>query len=225
MKSNKKSIFIVILIAVICVSSYFILSRVVWGLMAFGSSPQIVEDMKSSLSKLPSDALISKLASYNRPYSFFYRSPYPYLSLKILVERREKKAVPLLIGFLKMQNIDRRQTAIWALGVINDKRAIKPLMEIIEKGENNSDYSDALLALATMKYEGAFPYILERAKKPDAYRNGSIAMLEAYGKSECIPILVDIKSRIKDNDPMPRLGRGLADDAIKNIELQNAQKQ
>lgn len=222
MAPKKKSILIAILIIAIALPSYFILSRAVWWVMAFGSSPQIVEDMKSNLNKLPSDVLISKLASYNRPYSFLYRSPYPYLSLKILVERREKNAVPLLISFLKMQNRDRRQTAIWALGVISDERAIKPLMEIIEKGEDNPDYNAALVALATMKYEGAFPYILERAKKPDAYRNGSIAMLEAFGKPECIPILMDIKNRIKDSDPMPKLGRGLVDDAIKRIESQNA---
>jgi hypothetical protein len=221
MQFKKNTIFIIILIIIIAVPSYYALSRLAWWMLAFGSSPQIVDDIKSSLNKLPSDALISKLASYNRPYSFFYRSPYPYLSLEILVDRKEKNAVPMLISFLKMKNKDRRQTAIWALGIINDERAVKPLMDIIKEGEGDSDYDTALMALAKMKYDGALPYVLERAKKPDAYRNGSVAMLEAFGKPEYIPILIDIKNRIKDSDPLPKLGRGLVDDAIKHIESLN----
>ena len=192
MKFKKNTMFIIILIIVMAVPLYSLVSRSVWWILAFGSSPQIVEDMKSSLNKLPSDVLISKLASYNRPYSFFYRSPYPYLSLRILIDRKEQSAVPVLISFLKMQNKDRRQTAIWALGVFNDERAVEPLMEIVKKGEENPDYDTALMALARMKYQDAFPYVLKIAKKDFPKNCAAANLLQAYGNTDCVPILLEI---------------------------------
>lgn len=200
------------IIAIIMIALYPMGCYLYWSILAFGSSPQIVSQMEDSLKKLPSSVLIKKLNSID----FF--SPYPTFAMNILAERKDKDATPALIKLLKSHNKAKRNMATWALSQINDERASEPLMNIVREGEMHPDYHEALLALSVMKYGSAFPYVLKEANKPDAYRNGSVAMLEAFGKPECVPILIDIKNRIKDSDPMPKFGRSLTDDAIKHIE-------
>jgi len=218
MKAIKKRI----VISIICVAAiaivYPLIGFTYWSVLAIGASPKIASDIRTNLEKLPSSQLIRKAQNFCNPYSFFYYSPYQLISIEILVDRREKEAIPMFISFLKCKDINRKKTAIWALGAFKDARAIEHLMDIIKDGEKNPNYVNALMALSDMQYEGAFPYVVERAKKGDAYRNGSIGMLKAFGKSECIPILLDIKNRIKDTDPMAKYGRSRVDDAIAHIK-------
>jgi hypothetical protein len=205
----------------------FVLSPVVsysfWWTTAWlsGGSPKWQAEIEDNYKKLSSKVLIKKLRSYNNLYDPACFGPYSYIALHILVERREKEAVPVVLKFLNSWDKGRRQTAIWALGVIGDDRAINPLMNIVKQGEKHPDYVAALSALSKMKYEGAFKYVIERSRKEDAYRNGSVSMLGDFSKPECIPLLLDMKSRIKDSDPSPKLGRSFIDDAIKHIESQN----
>jgi len=187
-------------------------------MMAYGISPQVTGEIRNDFRQLPSKDLISKIKGFCNPYSLGYFSPYPMAAMDILVERREKEAVPTLLRMLKRYNKNKRRTAIWALGVINDPRAIEPLMNIVKQGERHPNYINALMALSEMKYEGAFPYVVKRAKEHDAYRNGSVGLLKEFGKPECIPILIGIKNRIKNSDPLAKFGKSRIDDAIKEIE-------
>jgi len=213
-KQLKKWIIIITTIAVL----YPIPLYLFWYLMAMGSGPELTAKIKDQYMSLPSRVLINKIKGYGNPYNPLCCSPYPFPALRVLMERKEKEAVPILINFLKSRINYKRRDAIWALGVIGDERAIRPLMEIVKKGEKCHNYSDALMALSRMKYEGAFPYIVKLAKSKDACANGSIAMLKEFGKPECIPLLLEIKNEISDAAPLAKFDKSRIDDAIKHIE-------
>ncbi|MGB2630177.1 MAG: HEAT repeat domain-containing protein [Candidatus Omnitrophota bacterium] len=181
-----------------------------WWLRAW-EGPDSVSKLEVDLRKEPSEILIKRL------YNIDIFSPYPQMAMQILAERKEKKAVPELIKFTKSWNRYYRRTAIWSLGIINDPRAIRPLMEIVSKGESHSNYKDALMALSRMKYEGAFPYVKELAEREDATANGSIAMLREFAKPECIPLLENMRKKIKKNTPLAKFDKSRIDDAIKYI--------
>jgi len=182
-----------------------------WFLMAW-SGPGPRDKIVAALEEMPTQQVIKKLHSVD------IFSPYPQTAISVLADRKDKSAVPSLIRLLKVWNPHIRRDAIWALGVIDDSRAIEPLMDIVKSGEKNSDYVNALSALSKMRYEGAYNYVVERAKEPDAYRNGSVEMLKNYGKPESIALLLEIKNNIKDSDPMAKAGRIEIDKVISYIE-------
>jgi hypothetical protein len=182
-----------------------------WYLMAWsGSAPY--DNMVERVEGMPTEKVVEKL------HSFDLFSPYPWIATKILAERRDVNAVPALIDVLKSWSQYKRRNAIWALSLINDPRATEPLMKIVLKGERHPNYLDALSALSKMKYEDAYKYVLERAHRENAYLNGSVGMLAHYGKPESIQLLIEMKSRIKDSDPLAKMGRKDIDNAIENIE-------
>ncbi|MBU0633517.1 MAG: HEAT repeat domain-containing protein [Candidatus Omnitrophica bacterium] len=151
-------------------------------------------------------------------------SPYPSIAINILGKRKEKKVTPILIKILNSNREDLKKDIFLALSNINDPRAIEPLMGIVRQGENHRYYLDALMTLATMKYEGALEYVLERAKRADAYENGSIGMLKDFGKPEYIPLLIEIKNKIPDDYYFAKFDRGRIDDAIAHLKsLQQSQ--
>ena len=218
--TNKKKIrnWIIVLVIIFTLSPMIFYSF--WWTTAWLSygNPQWMVKIENNYRKLSSEALIRKLRSYNNPYHPACFSPYPSTALNILVERKEKRAIPSILGFLHSWDKSRRQTAIWALGVIGDKRAIEPLMKIARKGNKDPDFRVALVALSDMKYDGAFPYIAEIAKREYPKNCGAINLLKEFGKPESIPLLLKIKSTIKDDSPNAKFYKSSIDDAIKHIK-------
>lgn len=185
-------------------------------MVAFGGSPMSETRALDKYRKLPSEVIIRELRFHADP---FYD---PYHAFMVLGERKEKTAVPEIARFLRSRRSYYRQEATYALAEIDDPRAIGPLMEIVKKGQKHPSYFDALWALSRMKSEEAYPYVIEYAKAENASRNGSVAMLEKYGKTEDIPILLGIKEGIKDSDPWARHSRDEIGKAIEHIK--SAQK-
>lgn len=214
MKKTTQNIIKLIGILLIAWGLYQGGSYLYWYQMAWSAPDQayIIDD---KMRTLPSKEVVKKL------HSFDIFSPYPQTAIKVLAERKEKQAVPELIKLTKSWNKHIRRDAIWALGLINDKRAIAPLMKIVKEDEKKEEYGWALLSLAKMQYEGAFSYVVKLAKADDALANGSIALLREFGRPECIPLLLGIKNKIKDTDPLSKFDKSQIDDAIKYIESQN----
>lgn len=198
-----------------------------WWTLAWLSlgSPDWLVKIENNYRKLPSKVLIRKFKnSYDNPYHPGFFAPHSSIALDVLVERREKEAVSTILKFLHSWSEVRRQTAIRSLATINDARAIEPLMNILKKGEKHPDYDVALSALADMKYEGAFPYVIEIANKDYPDNCEAITLLEEYEKPESISLLLEIKSKIQDGTPNARFYKNVIDDAIKHIESLQEQK-
>ena len=216
-KLTKKYVIICLIIIIIIGVTYPFWIYAFWTMIAPFSDPDWISEIREDYGKLSSDELIDKIKGFCNPYSLSYSSPYPMAALEVLVDRHENKAVPILLKFLDCKSRARRQAAIWALGIIGDKRAVGPLMQIIRKGEKHPDYRVTLRALSEMKYEGAFPYVEQIAKKPYPESSGAITYLKEFEKPEGIPLLQAIKSQIKDTDPLARFDRNRIDDAIEHI--------
>jgi HEAT repeat protein len=211
-KIIKKSIITIIIL----IFAWFLFQggcKVYWYIMAWSmGAPENYSKVVDTFRALPSEEVIIKL------YTIDMSSPYPQMAIKVLAERKEKKAVPELIKLTKSRNKHISRDAIWALGLINDERAIEPLMDIIRNGKNNENYGWALLSLSKMKYEGVFPLIVEIAKSNYPANTEAITLLEEFGKPETIPLLVQIKNTIKGNSFADRLDKTSVDNAIKHIE-------
>jgi len=162
--------------------------------IAVGNSPQIQDRMKSDLGKHSSESLIMMLnIRYIDP---FYN---PYLILNVLAERKEKKAVPVMLKFLNSKKSFYRQEAMYALAKINDERAIEPLMRIVSRKQKDKDYLVALDTLSKMHYEGAYPMILEM-KNEGKHNSYVIDMIKNYpDRPETLPILIEISKNTREN--------------------------
>ena len=168
--------------------------------------------IKDNLRELDSEALIRKVNSFD----FF--SPYPGYAIEILAERKEKKAVPKFMIILSSKRNHLKREVVWALGQIRDLRAIAPLMDIIQKGEGNAFYFDALEALSNMHYEPVFPILLELAKRKDRVF-GIVGMLRDFGNPEVLPILRRFRAEVpKDNSIISRLDLKTINEAIAHLE-------
>jgi len=164
---------------------------------------------------LSSEILIKKL------FSIDPMNPYPGIALEVLSKRQEKKAVPALIKLTKSLHPYMRTHAIRTLGQIGDVRAIPRLVEIIEKGKRDKNYSDALYSLSQLGYEPARPYVLKLLKKERGLRKGAIGMIKYIGKQGDIPLLEEMYKNIQDDDVNARLekkGLKFAIEAIKQRE-------
>jgi HEAT repeat protein len=161
-----------------------------WSIVGLSYSPDNYMEKVDEFRALPTEELLKELTP------FFIASPHRFMAIKAVNERKEKQAVPILIKQSRSWNNQIRIDAIWSLGVIGDSRAIEPLMKIVREGEKHPNYVNALSALSKMRYDGAYKYVVERAKKPDAYRNGSVGMLKEFGRPESIPLLVEIKKNV-----------------------------
>ncbi|MDD4894936.1 MAG: HEAT repeat domain-containing protein [Candidatus Omnitrophica bacterium] len=115
------------------------------------------------------------------------------------------------------RNYRGRYLALSILFFWDKQKAIDLSMEIIRSGRKHPLYEDALLHLAHIKYEPAFPYVIDLAKSPDKYNNGSIMLLEEFGKPEAIPILEEM---LKDPNVL-RIDKNAVRDAIKSIKEKN----
>jgi len=143
--------------------------------------PNVWDDIKDRWEDKSSNFLLRKLQSNNTAYFGIANT--------ILVERKEKRAIPVLLRLTKSWDKQRRISAFIALGELKDKRAIEPLMLIAKEGVKHRDYVNALRALSIMKYEPAFLYVSELAKSDSENRAYAMSMLANYGKPETIPLL------------------------------------
>ncbi|MBU0633514.1 MAG: hypothetical protein KKA52_00445, partial [Candidatus Omnitrophica bacterium] len=215
---------IIILIIIVILSPLIFYSF--WWATAWLSSgsPSWMAKMKDDYRNLPSKALIKKLDSYNNFYNPACFGPQSSIALDILVERKEKEAVPTILKFLNSWNKGRRQTAIWVLGVIGDNEAVTPLMSIVRKGDKHPDFRTALVALTDMSYDGVFSFVVEIAKKEYPKNCAAINLLKKFDKPESIALLSEIKSTIKDGSPNAKFYKVLVDDAIAHLKsLQQSQ--
>ena len=167
--------------------------------------------------KLPSEVLIKKLEFFDIDPA----SPYPQIAMEVLAKRQDKEVVPFLIKLLKSWHPDRRYQAIRALGIIGDERAIKPLLEIVEKGESkeNRNYRPALFSLCQIGYEPAHSVVLEMLKRPDGSHNGAVPMMANIGKKEDIMLLEDMYNKVHEkDDAVERVIKGSIRRAIEAIK-------
>ena len=210
---NRKRLISGLIIFITMVILYPVFCYFYWYGMAI-LNPEGSLKISREFEKLPSDVLIKKL------YNIDPISPYPLAAFQILGERKEKKAVPVLTKFVKSWNPDRRYQAIRVLGLIGDERAVKPLLEIVNKGDskNNPNYHEALYSLCQIGYEPVRPIVLEMLKRPDGARNGAVPMIEYIGKKEDTPILEKMLGKIKGNDVNARLDRNGIKKAIESIK-------
>jgi len=185
-----KTIGILIGIVILWYVTFFVFHLVT----AIGNSPQIQDKTKNDLNKYSSDFLIMML-------NIRYIDPFydPYLILNILADRREKKAVPVMLKLLNSKKSFYRQETMDALAKIKDERAIKPLMKIINRKQKDRDYLLALDALSKMHYEGVYPIILEM-KDEGKHNSYVIDMIKNYpDRSETLPILIEISKNEREN--------------------------
>lgn len=211
---NKKKILIAISICLLAVVLYLGLP-LSWSFYMYVFDPMGSVRIMDELRELPSDILIKKLRS-THPLAAT-----PMLSMQVLGDRRETKAVPQLIESLKSWNPDNRYQAIRALGNIGDKRAIDPLLKIVDEGElkGKKYYRSALLSLCQIGYEPVRPIILERLKRSDGARNGSAKMMEYIGKKEDIVLLEEKYNTIRENnDAVESIEKGSIKRAIEAIK-------
>ncbi|MBI4846464.1 MAG: HEAT repeat domain-containing protein [Candidatus Omnitrophica bacterium] len=209
----KKKIIILLVLIGILVALLFVASKIYHFLLSF-QGPDHFESIRFKLRELPSKDLINK--ADNIFYEIF--SLQSSLALDVLVERKEREAIPLFLKLLRSRNNEKRKIAFWALASINDPTTVASLMEIVQKGEDHQDYIDALITLSQMRYEGALPYVIKLAEKFDADVNGSIGMIKDIGNPELIPVLKDIKARINPRDTFAKLSNSLIDEAIAYLE-------
>ena len=128
---------------------------------------------------------------------------YSGTAASILVERREKKALPVLWDLTKSDDRQKRISAFTAIGRINDFSSIEPLMKIVKAGYNDFNYIYALTALSYMKYMPAIEYVVALAKSNPADlkyndRSHAINMIERYRNKELLPLLEIIAANDED---------------------------
>lgn len=203
---NKKKFLIGILVCLLATILYIGLP-LSWSVLMYGFDPMGSVRVMDELRSLPSETLIKKLHPIHPLAST------PMLTMQVLGERGEKEAVPELIKSLKSWNPDNRYQAIRALGNIGDRRAVEPLLEIVNKGDSksNPNYLAALLSLCQIGYEPIRPIVLERLSRPDGVRNGSLKMMEYIGRKEDILTLEQMLQNFKDN-------KSRIEDTIKSIK-------
>jgi len=139
------------------------------------------------------------------------------LSIKILLPD-ELNIDKLIVIVNQKRNIRGRGLALGVLFFWDEGRAINISMQILKSGRTHPIFQDAMGMLAYRKYEPAYPYLLDMAKQPDGYRNGSAGMLKIFGKQEAIPVLEQMLLHIKGEDPVAQgFLRDTILDAIQSI--------
>jgi len=147
-----------------------------------------------------------------------------YVTGQMVLYKETDNAVPRLLRSLKSFFNYRRQGAISALAVINDKRSIGPLMNIVKKGRKNPNYLDAIGALSTMKYEGVYPEVIEIAKNGNDRdkRHVFVTCLSSFRDhyNEIIPLYAEWFKPAKGKDFIGLL-EGNGDDVIRAMKKIN----
>lgn len=102
-----------------------------------------------------------------------------------LGSEKKKTNIPALIKMLADSNIEVKRTAINALALSGDPRAISPLMDILKTEKNIQAKMSALVALGDLKSREAVPLISSFLKDPyPIFRTEAIRTLGKINSSE-----------------------------------------
>jgi hypothetical protein len=116
-------------------------------------------------------------------------------AMTLLLERKETKAIPILVKITKSKDDQTRISAFIALGQFGDTIATKYMLDIVKEGQTNPDYINALRSLSySANNEAFYPIIaLAQSKMGDSLYNErayAINMLERYqNKPETLEVL------------------------------------
>jgi len=169
---------------------------------------KIIDDWKTK----PTEFLLKMLKSKVHMYS---SSAY-----KILLDKKEKKAMPVFLELTQSKDDQTKTSAYVALARLGNNDIKELFMGKITQKELHKDYVDILRALSIMRHEPALPYIIKLAQSKEGDplyedRSYAINMIERYGKKELLPIL----EKIALDDPNKHI-RWKAEDSIKKMNKQ-----
>lgn len=202
----------IIVVSIICLLVIYPGTFVSYWFLRGILQPFYHSEIEQEYKRLPSEKLIAKLHTIDPV------GPTASEAMMILAERGEKAAVPEIIKMVYSWNPYRRYHALLALGELGDERAIAPLMKIVEKGKEEEDYEDALMALSRLKCQEAYPYVVDLAETGDPFANGAVIMLGELGNPDAIPLLENIKGRIDVKQELSNLRLRQVDDAIQKLK-------
>jgi hypothetical protein len=94
-----------------------------------------------------------------------------YYAAHLLGDLRDRRGVPILIPLLKDQEV--RSIVPWSLGQIGDKRAIGPLMDVLDDDDPSMRVL-AIYALETLNAKEALPRLIELADDHQTSRFGAL---------------------------------------------------
>ena len=144
---------------------------------------------------------------------------YSGTAISILVERGEKRAVPIFLKQIKSKDDQTRLSAFIALSELKDPRAIEPLMAVVKQGEGHEDYLDALEALSALHYDLIYPQVLELVKSNSENAYVVDMLFNFSDKPDILPAL----KNIAETDP-ERYVREKAKKAIEKLDLKSIDK-
>lgn len=172
-----------------------------WMVLSF-LAPDIEENITKKWEKKSNTYLLRKMQNYDFMYSG--------IAAEILAKRKEPRAFPILMKNTHSLFWLKRKTAIQVLGDLGDKRAIKPLLKIVDRGPKNADYETSLNALSKLGCDSVYPLVLNMLNKKHGDGTLAIDMLGNFAKPESLPIL----QRIYESDPKDYI----REDALQAIE-------
>ena len=221
-KVNKMNRKIKIAILLIVLGGALIVSQksldVFWPRFMDFTNPGYYDLLEKQWENKSVDFLIAKLG---------HPSMYDSVASSILARRPDRSKINKLVSIIeKDSNWKRKNSALAVLFYWNENIALNESMKIIEKmPENNQLYLSALRSLAQRKYDPAFKYVLDLAKRSDAISNGSVAMLASYGKADSLPFLESLRSQIRHSDKIiEQIDTETIANAIRSIKEKNGIK-
>ena len=90
-------------------------------------------------------------------------------------------------------------------------------MKILEQGDRHPLYQDSLGHLSHIQYNSAYAYVVELTKAKDKFNNGSVSLLEKFGKLESLPILEEMLQ----TPEISKSDERMVQDAIQSIKEKN----
>ncbi|MDD2716913.1 MAG: HEAT repeat domain-containing protein [Candidatus Wallbacteria bacterium] len=125
-----------------------------------------------------------------------------------------KKALPVLVGYLKAEDGRCRANAVEALRLINDKDNLKEIIPLL-KDENNRVRANAIFALKREKIPETFTTLLEMVNSEDMLMQlSAIYVIMKLEDPDYYELLIDLgKSRYPEVSKKSR-------DSIKELEIQ-----
>ena len=204
--TNKQKL-ILFLILIVSASGLVILKPVAenaWSQFRDGTDPKYLQYLQTKWTSRSTSFLMQRM---QHP-SIFYSAA----ATSILRGRTGEKDISKLIKIIEKRTDKRsRVLALSVLYVWDQKTATNISMKILEDGENNTLFEEALAALSHRQYMPAFPYLVAYAQRPDGYKNGSIKLLGDFKQPEAIPILAKMLNQIDGESPV---AKGILKDSI-----------
>jgi HEAT repeat protein len=99
-----------------------------------------------------------------------------YYAAHLLAELGDPQAIPVLAPLLKDADIDYKIP--WVLGQIGDKRAVGPLLDILDDGSPRMRV-EAIYALETLHAKEALPHLIPLLKDDRRSDGSQVSVAEA----------------------------------------------